>query len=46
MFGKDFYKKGNSVKRPRPFNEPPNSGKLKSCCPLLTQFWKGQVESF
>ena len=24
-FGKDFYKKGNSVKRSRPFSEPPDS---------------------
>ena len=24
-FGKDFYRKGNSVKRSGPFSEPPNS---------------------
>ena len=24
-FGKDFYKKGNSVKRSGPFSEPPDS---------------------
>ena len=24
-FGKDFHRKGNSMKRPRPFNEPPDS---------------------
>ena len=24
-FGKDFYRKGNSVKRSRPFSEPPDS---------------------
>ena len=24
-FGKDFYSKGNSVKRSGPFNEPPDS---------------------
>ena len=26
-FGKDFYRKGNSVKRSAPFNEPPDSEK-------------------
>ena len=26
-FGKDFYRKGNSVKRSRPFSEPPDSEK-------------------
>ena len=25
-FGKDFYRKGKSVKRSRPFSEPPDSG--------------------
>ena len=28
-FGKDFYRKGNSVKRFRPFSEPPDSEKWK-----------------
>ena len=28
-FGKDFYRKGNSVKRSGPFSEPPDSEKLK-----------------
>ena len=32
-FGKDFYRKGNSVKRSGPFTEPPDSENLKSCCP-------------
>ena len=32
-FGKDFYRKGNSVKRFGPFTEPPGLWKLKSCCP-------------
>ena len=31
-FGKDFYRKGNSVKRSRRFSEPPDS-EVKSCCP-------------
>ena len=31
-FGKDFYRKGNSVKRCGLFSEPPDSEKLKSCC--------------
>ena len=26
-FGKDFYRKGDSVKRPGPFSEPPDSEK-------------------
>ena len=26
-FGKDFYRKGNSVKRSGPFTEPPDSEK-------------------
>ena len=26
-FGKDFYRKGNSVKRSGPFSEPPDSEK-------------------
>ena len=30
-FGKDFYRKGSSVKRSGPFNEAPDP-KLKSCC--------------
>ena len=32
-FGKDFYRKGNSVKRFGPFSEPAGLCKLKSCCP-------------
>ena len=28
-----FYRKGNSVKRPGPFSEPPDSKNCKSCCP-------------
>ena len=34
-FGKDFYRKGKSVKRSGPFSEPPDSEKwkVKSCCP-------------
>ena len=28
-FGKDFYRKGNSVKRFRPFTEPPDSENRK-----------------
>ena len=28
-FGKDFYRKGNSVKRSGRFSEPPDSAKLK-----------------
>ena len=31
--GKDFYRRGNSVKRFGPFTELPDSEKLKSCCP-------------
>ena len=33
VLGKYFYRKGNSVKRSAPFSEPPDSEKLKSCCP-------------
>ena len=32
-FGKDFYRKGNSVKSLGRFTEPPDSDKLKNCCP-------------
>ena len=32
-FGKNFYRKGNSVKRFGAFTEPPDSEKLRSCCP-------------
>ena len=32
-FGKDFYRKGNSVKRFGPFIEPPDSEKLLSSSP-------------
>ena len=31
--GKDFYRKGSSVKRSWPFSEPPDSENSKICCP-------------
>ena len=44
--GKDFYRKGNSVKRFGPFIEPPDSEKLLSSSPArksaLTYDWKGK----
>ena len=32
-FGKDFYRKGNSVKRFGPFTEPRRTLKTENCCP-------------
>ena len=32
-FGKDFYRKDNSVKRSGPFSESSDSENSKNCCP-------------
>ena len=46
-FGKDFYRKGNSVKRSGPFSEPPDSENRKVAVqihfPKISSFPKTQI---
>ena len=41
-FGKDFYRKGNSVKRSGPFSEPPDSENWK----VVVQIYRPKIGSY